>query len=269
MSFSKLFPIFTYESMIRSIIIIENNGAVKVLILITILLSLSAFNIVLGEPIKMACNHFPPLKIENPIDGHLGFDVEVLKHVFQQTNLNLNIEFLPWKRALLKAKTGEFDGLCSCSFNKERSEEFYFSDEIGRNSIGFFSLNELPFKKLEEYKDLKIGVVRGYTLEQELIKVGIKPIAHSNELNLLKMLELKRIDAIYSFRVVIRELKKDYKFIEDFNYREIYSAPYFTCFSKAKPNSKKNVEVFNEKLNSFKNNSDYAKLKLKYGLNSE
>ncbi len=214
----------------------------------------------------MACNNFPPLKIENPTDDFVGYDIEVLRLVFNLFDAKLVTEFLPWKRALLSAKTGEFDGLCSCSYTKERDTDFYFTDEIGRNSIGFYSRDVLKTGPLEKFKNLKIGVVRGYSLEGELEKAGITPVLLSSELSLLKMLELKRLDAIYSFKVVIQELSKQHSFISNFSYLEIHSAPYFTCFSKTKKDSNQYLLDFNKNLKVIKKNGQLNQLKQKYGL---
>ena len=216
--------------------------------------------------ISLACNNFPPLKIEHPKVDKPGFDIDLLRAVFNLSNQELKTVFFPWKRALVVAKSGELDGLCSCSFTKEREDDFYFTDEIGRNSIGFYSLTKIPFTKLSELNNMKVGVVRGYSLEDDLKKNKIDFIASSNELNLLKMLEKKRIDAIYSFKVVISELLKTNSFHDKFIYTETSSAPYFTCFSKKSKRSKDLLNQFNQDLKKIKADHTYQQLLEKYDL---
>lgn len=216
--------------------------------------------------ITMACNNFPPLKIENPKDKNPGFDIELLQQVFLLSKQKIETTFFPWKRALLLAKSGEYDGLCSCSFTKNRKKDFYFSDEIGRNSIGLYSLKNLSIKDLAELKKLKVGVVRGYSLEEDLKKLKIEFVSSPSELNLLKLLELNRIDVIYSFKVVISELLKTNSFHDKFVYTETSSAPYFTCFSKKSKKSKVLLKQFNEDLKKIKADQTYQSLLKKYDL---
>tara|TARA_R110000868_G_scaffold258137_4_gene515392 strand:+ start:865 stop:1554 length:690 start_codon:yes stop_codon:yes gene_type:complete len=218
------------------------------------------------DTVSMACNHFPPLKIEHPVDGYIGADIEVLNSVLALASKKLVTTYFPWKRALLLAQKGDFDGLCSCSYTKDREVDFYFSDEIGRNSIGIYSINKTKKKGLVSLKGLTIGVVRGYNLETELRKVSIKTITGSSELNLLRMLEAKRIDAVYAYKTVVSELAKSNEFIRKFNYSEISSAPYYTCFSKKKSDSKGLLIKFNKSLKTIKENGDFEKIKRKYGL---
>ncbi len=216
--------------------------------------------------VSMACNNFPPLKIENPKDNNPGFDIELLKATFSLSNQKIKTTFFPWKRALVLAKSGEYDGLCSCSYTKERESDFYFSDEIGRNSIGLYSLKEISIKNLSDLKNLKVGVVRGYSLEDDLKKYKIDFVSSPSELNLLKMLEIKRIDVIYSFKVVISELLKTNSFDDKFVYTETSSAPYFTCFSKKSKKSKDLLRHFNEDLKKIKADHTYQQLLKKYDL---
>ena len=180
--------------------------------------------------------------------------------------MNVETTYFPWKRALLLSKSGQYDGLCSCSFTKERVNDFYFSDEIGKNSIGLYSLKKIDVQKLSQLKNLKVGVVRGYSLEDDLKKNKIEFVSSPSELNLLKMLEMKRIDAIYSFKVVISELLKTHSFEQVIEYTEISSATYFTCFSKKSKKSKSLLEVFNKNLKKIKSEKTYEMLLKKYDL---
>lgn len=216
--------------------------------------------------VSLACNNFPPLKIEHPKDHSPGFDIELLKAVYALSKHEVRTTFFPWKRALVLAKSGEYDGLCSCSYTPEREKDFYFSDEIGKNSIGLYSLKKLKIENLSKLKDLKVGVVRGYSLENDLKENKIDFTTSTSELNLLKMLEVKRLDAVYSFKVVISELLKTNSFHDPFFYTETSSAPYFTCLSKKAKNSVSLLNQFNKSLKVIKTQKVYSQLLKKYDL---
>ncbi len=218
------------------------------------------------KTVSMACNHFPPLKIENGDLNMPGADIEVLSTTFALSSIQVKTTFFPWKRALVLAQNGKYDGLCSCSYTKDRENDFYFSNEIGQNSIGIYTLKKEQPGSLKKLKGKSIGVVRGYNLEEELKKYQVKIVAGASDINLLKMLKAKRIDAVYSYKTVIAELAKSNPFISELYFHEVYAAPYFTCFSKKIKNGKSLLNIFNKNLETIKEDGTYLKIKKKYGL---
>ena len=215
----------------------------------------------------MACNDFPPFKIEHPTDNNPGSDVEILHEIFKLSKTELQTPFMPWKRALLEAQTGSVTGLCSCSKTKEREKNFYFSNKMGSNSVGIFlSEPSVNISKLADLKDLTVGVVRGYNLENELIEKNITTHTTSRTIELIKMLDAKRIDALYGYRTTIKVHLKELKLEDKFNYIEIKNAPYFACFSKQVSNSKELLKSFNNGLEIIKKNGVYKNILKKYHL---
>src|SRR5688572_20878372 len=68
------------------------------------------------QSVRLACNNFPPHKIEQPADdGHAGFDIDIVSEALKRIGWSTEIAFMPWKRALELAERGQYDGLCSCS----------------------------------------------------------------------------------------------------------------------------------------------------------
>ncbi len=219
--------------------------------------------------ITFACNNFPPLKIENNKGDYPGSDIEILRESFKKSNIEINTKFYPWNRALRMATLGQVAGLCSCSYTKSREKHFFFSKEIGSNSIGFFTKKDFQITDLKDFSQFKgreVGVVRGYNLEDELKKKKVKVNLNSNELNILKMLKIGRVKALYSYKAVVSELMKKNEFIKEFKYTEVRRSPYYTCFSKAFLGSKENLVLFNKGLEIIRKNGEYGKILRKYGL---
>src|SRR5260221_2835323 len=136
------------------------------------------------EAVHLACNDFPPLKIEHPgSNGLPGSDVDLLRELFRRADVPLHISYLPWKRAFAAAQEGQVNGLCSCSYAADRDADFLFSDEIGRVSVGIYSLRQsqdasLDVNSLQTLKDAAlsgktIGVVDGYAFEGDIDHYGI------------------------------------------------------------------------------------------------
>lgn len=228
--------------------------------------SLKAFSA--GEEITMACNDFPPLKIQNAPEDRPGIDIEILRESFNYSNTKLTTKFYPWKRALIRAENGQTGGLCSCSYSKEREANFLFSEEMGRISIGIYTKNDANIKKLSDIKKDKkhiVGVVRGYELESELDDEKIKTSLGTSDFTLLRMLEADRFFAVYSYKVVVSELMKEHEFIKKFKYTEIKSIPYYTCFPKKIASSKNHLNNFNDGLKKLRESGGYARILKKYG----
>lgn len=222
-----------------------------------------------NSEITMACNEFAPLKIIDGPKERPGFDIEILRESFKFSEKTLVTKFYPWKRAFQVAQNAQVDGLCSCSYSKEREEYFLFSNELGRTSIGIYTKADEHITKLSDIKNDKkhvVGVVRGYELERELAEQKISTSLGSDDFSLLKMLEADRFFGVYSYKVVVSELMKKHDFIKKFKYTEIKSTPYYTCFPISKISSKEYLDDFNKGLKKLRESGEYDRILKKYGL---
>src|SRR5262245_14883849 len=96
-----------------------------------------------GQSVRLACNDFPPHKIEHPdADGLLGFDVDIVSEALRRIGWSADTTYMPWKRALEMTGRGDYDGLCSCSYAKDRQDKLLFSDELGAVSVGLFARSQ-------------------------------------------------------------------------------------------------------------------------------
>ena len=188
------------------------------------------------SPIVLGCNNFPPFKIEKNVGNLPGFDVEFITNIFSRMKRPLEIEFLPWKRVLRNAKTGQMDGLCSCSRTKERDAFLLYSDPLGTASSGIFTIkgNKMSaFKELSDIQNGSIGVVSAYNLEDQLIKAGMKNIVRAiDDQSAIKMLVRGRFEYLYSFDAPIFHYLRNHPKLNNIRYTNIFNSPYYTCFSK-------------------------------------
>jgi polar amino acid transport system substrate-binding protein len=217
------------------------------------------------KPFKFACSYFPPFKIEEKGD-HMGIDVDIISEVFKELKVDVSYSFLPWKRALYSVKNGELDALCGCSYLKSREKYFYYTNEVGKNSVGIFTLksNQDTYKNIDDLKELSIAVVRGYSLENELISKRIKVVPANNESQLIRLLQSNRVDAIYSFKTPILYILNKEKINNDLSFTEFRSSSYYSCFNKNRPSNKELVKRFNSKLKRIKLDGSYNKIIQKY-----
>ena len=81
----------------------------------------------------------PPPLPEKAVKGLRGFDFEVATAAFELLGYEVDIEFLPWKRALAYARLGKVAGILTCAYTKERAEFMAFSDPISVFINGFYA----------------------------------------------------------------------------------------------------------------------------------
>ncbi|NVK17591.1 MAG: transporter substrate-binding domain-containing protein [Methylocystaceae bacterium] len=213
--------------------------------------------------LTFACNEFPPHKMEKSADGLPGFDVEVLKQAFSYSNININVEYYPWKRALENTKSGIVDGLCSCSKSQGRDTWLAYSDQMGSVGIGhFYHPNH---NKSDHFSPLSpTAVVRGYAIQNDLAYQGIKVIRVNNDKVGIRMLLNDRVKAFYSYRDTGKYILSKQPFDHHIEYSEARSSPYFTCISKKRPDYPTLIDQFNTGLKQLHETGAYDAIMNKY-----
>ncbi len=235
------------------------NRIFKLLVIFSI-----SLNSMSQESTSFACSYFPPYKIKNEGD-HMGIDVDIISEVYKSIGKKNKYIFLPWKRALKSVENGELDALCGCSYLKSRERLFHYSQEVGKNSIGIFTLkdNNTVIKNIMDLNSHSVAVVRGYSLENELLSSSAKVVRVKDESQLIRLLKSKRVDAIYSFKNPIMYLLKKNKIENNLRYREFKSSSYYSCFSKKTTNADF-ISEFNKGLSTIRKNGIYEKILIKY-----
>lgn len=198
----------------------------------------------------MLCNNFPPQKIESPEEGLEGFDVDLLRVAFAHSGVEVKIDYYPWARALHLASLGEADGLCSCSYAKERETVFHYSIPMGKVAIGIFSAPQsgAPARSLEAMRGQRVAVVRQYALRQDLAGLNVEIEQVDNETQGLSMMMLGRVEHFYAYRdPVLYMLQRSGRFPAP-HFAETSVSPYYACFSKRRPQGRILLELFNKGL---------------------
>ena len=220
--------------------------------------------------LRIACNDFPPHKIENPgPDGRLGFDVDIITEALQRAGWSADIIYLPWKRALELAMRGEVDGLCSCSYVKERESTLLFSNELGAVSVGLFARGATALNGVDDIADLKdrkVAVVGGYNLEGELEKAGALVQATSTDKNALDMLVGGNIDLLYGYELTTRHFMGAEAQDIVIDYREMHRNPYYFCITRALPGAGQAMQDFNHGLADMGKDGAIARILERYGV---
>lgn len=221
---------------------------------------------------QLACPDFAPFKMAGMAGQRPGIDIEVLQAVFSRIGEPVTFLPMPWKRALEQARAGRVDGLCGCSYLPERENEFLFSDKLGYHHQGLFSPAEAPLPPETRLADLAarpdgrpVGVVRGYTLENQLSGAGVAVLNVVDDAQLVRVLANNRVDAVYAFRDVLRFYEKAEGLGETFVYTPVGREPYFVCLSRAAPGAEALLGRINRGLATVRADGTYDRIWQSYG----
>lgn len=225
-----------------------------------------------GEKVFLANEiNWPPYYGQDLPKG--GYITEIIRQAFKRAGYDIEIKWLPWKRALFMAETGEVDGLGGAYYTEERAKIFLYSEVIDTTRMVFFKRKdtEITYKSLSDLKGKRIGIGQGYGLPDRILEaeylnlVEIMDMEHN-----LKMLISGRVDLIIGSEAVILDLIFK-KFPEAGDEIEVFGDPLeeetiSLALSKNIPDAHKILEAFNKGLKQLKEEGRIEGIKREFGL---
>ncbi len=120
-----------------------------------------------ADNIRLTNGEWPPY-----LSKHLknyGVVSQIVSEAFALEGIQVEYGFFPWTRSLMYAKVGKWDGSIIWFKTPEREKDFLVSDPVITNKKVFFHRKDKPFSwsKMEDLKNLTIGITRGYTYGNE------------------------------------------------------------------------------------------------------
>lgn len=194
-----------------------------------------------------------------------GLAWQVVLSSFQQQNYHVELYIVPWARAMNMLHQGQVDAIFPAIKTPERERKFLYSRRTlyPPNSILLYSRKgALPKDYLPALKDLRIGVVRGFSYGQRWPAITEGRNLSFFPLRSLKhgfiMLENNRIDTLPGY-----ELSHDY-YLTQWNKKHLFdkSQPFDTAHSYLmfKPDSINILEDFNAGQDKLVSNGRYQEL---------
>lgn len=219
------------------------------------------------ETITIATLEYPPWTGE-----HLkfnGFVNHVITEAFQRKGYSVKFTYLPWKRAVIETKNGNYSALSYVYFSKDREKEFYLSDPISEEKIVLFHLKSNPiqdWKTLDDLKNYKFGATRGYTYTKEFWQAAESKrievdITDSDKQNFKKLFS-GRIDIFpcglvngYSFLQKEFDVSKSH--LISYHSKPLSKTTGHLAFTRASKNSENLLQIFNQGLSELKKEGLY------------
>ncbi len=222
-----------------------------------------------GEKLRIVTEPWAPYIYEEN-GKSLGLDYETTAIVFQRLGIEVQWQFLPWKRCLAMLETGLADGALDIFHSDQRdSTLLYPSEALSEVEFVMFYANRQPhpFKHLDELKGLTIGTSPGYLYSEDFSNSSLfnREPAPTHEANFGKLL-LGRIDLLITDRRVGQHLL-DTLGIRD----QISQNPLVISRQKQYLAVRRNagmdllVQRFGAELKRFKREPAYAALSARYG----
>lgn len=163
----------------------------------------------LGEKLRIVTEPWSPYVI---VDGEKasGLDYDIATIVFKRLGIEVQWQFLPWKRCLLMLEQGEADGALDIFKLDEREQLLLYPNEpVSQVNWVMFQANARPhpFNDISDLSGLNIGVSPGYRYSPEFdhSTAFAREPAPTHEANFGKLIR-GRVDLMITDRVVGQQL---------------------------------------------------------------
>lgn len=191
---------------------------------------------------------------------------QLVNAVFSSSGKKINIEFVPWPRALKMLHNLESGGSYPWAKNKEREKDLLYSKPIHVDSVRFFGKQELLDNKTENWYKKRLCVPASWEimgLESFIKKYEIEVERPVSMENCFRMVEYGRIDLVFVNELVgNRTLKKLYDgktTIGPVGHYHKTGHSYFVI-SKKYPGAKEIIKNFNEGLEKITKSGVYQSI---------
>jgi len=203
-----------------------------------------------------------------------GIDYEVSREVFKRLSIEVDWQFLPWKRCLAMVEQGQVDGVLDIFQIDTRKSYMIYPDEPLSNVefVVFRKRAQRPLiTHLHDLAGLTVGISPGYAYgphfnESPLFK---REAAPTHEANFGKLM-LGRIDALVTDRQVGRFLRHQLGLLQQVEEQPLLISRHAQYLGLAqKPGRQKLAQAFADELRQFKREPAYAAISARYAGDAE
>ncbi|PTY37402.1 hypothetical protein BGP77_12900 [Saccharospirillum sp. MSK14-1] len=207
-------------------------------------------------------------QIETP-----GFDVEVTEAVLAQLGFSMELQLLPWRRAMIEVNSGQADALLDAFDSPERRRHLHYPDEPLSYSTSFLYCYACDHHQAPSLADLEGSVVavnRGYQYHDAFdVHPGIDRIPVDTFEQGFRLLQRGRVEYYAVNNQVAAYVLQHW---DDANIKPLAPSlapaePVYLVFAD-KPGYDDMAQRFSDELQRFKRTPAYRAILRRYGLNS-
>tara|TARA_R110002126_G_scaffold98045_39_gene228254 strand:- start:8121 stop:8861 length:741 start_codon:yes stop_codon:yes gene_type:complete len=219
-----------------------------------------------AEVIRLASSNYYPHYGEQL--AQQGATIEIIRQAFALQGVQLEIEFLPFARALYETQQGHYAGLVAAWYSDRRTAHFYYSQPLYANQIVFFKrkADTIRYRNYHELSSQhrRLGIVQGYEQPAGLLESGVKTISVATDEQALAMLALQRVDlvpvdlmtALYLLEHKLPQHQQQLDWLTP----ELEQRPMYLVLSKEDPANLQRVARFNLGLQQLKASGQYQQI---------
>ncbi|OLF50972.1 substrate-binding periplasmic protein [Pseudomonas chlororaphis] len=222
-----------------------------------------------GEKLRIVTEPWAPYVYEEQGKAR-GLDYETTAIVFQRLGIEVEWQFLPWKRCLAMLEQGQADGALDIFHSDERESSLLYPNEpLSDVEFVMFYANARPhpFRTLEDLRGLTVGTSPGYLYSQEFRESTLftQEPAPTHEANFGKLLR-GRIDLLITDRRVGQYLLDQLQIRQQISENPVVISRQ-SQFLAVRRNAGMDllVQRFGAELKRFKQEPAYAELSARYG----
>ncbi|GLQ30817.1 transporter substrate-binding domain-containing protein [Litoribrevibacter albus] len=160
-----------------------------------------------AETISAAGDPWPPFL--DPDEPKQGISLELVRAAFATQGIEVQMNFVPWARAIKGVKEADYDILVSTWYTEERTKYLAYSDPYLENQIKFIKRKGDTFEYggLDSLAGKNVAVVRDYGYgDQFLNHPGFKRPEAKDLMTNIKKLVSSRVDLTLEDEIVARAL---------------------------------------------------------------
>lgn len=240
--------------------------AFLIIVLAAVLYTVSVSGSAAG-PVELVMATDPWEPLFGPDMKNQGVFSEIVKKTFSRVGYEVQIEFVPWKRAMSWAERGSYDGLIGVFFTEERAVSFGYTDPVARVDMVFVTTKDrtVSFSKLADLMPYSIGVVRGYHYTEEFDSADyLKKIVSVDTKTNIKLMLKGRVDLVVGCReVIVFLLERDFPDAVDtvgVISPPLTSSNLYVGISKEKKGYRRIIDNFNYGLEIMKRDGIYQRI---------
>ncbi|EPJ47080.1 MAG: hypothetical protein OFPI_03400 [Osedax symbiont Rs2] len=221
--------------------------------------------------LNIFATNYPPFNIKSA-PSQPGFDVEVSIAAFAAVGIDIEVKFQPWARIMRDVKSGVATAAVTCSKVKERLSFADLSEQISSTRMAVIThrnYSGAPLSVVDDLRNKKVIAVNGFATQKELVKNGIKHSSVNSIEDALAVLLRRNQDVFYIGWESAAYVAQQMGILDKLNFAGVASVddhPFYLCFSKKWPASKKLLKTFNKGLKIIQENGTFQNIHARYGL---
>lgn len=217
-----------------------------------------------ASKLTFVSDQFPPYYYEANSETK-GLQYELATHVFKKMRKPFEIQFMPWKRALMVAESFKADGIFGLRKTDQRKRWLIYPDEplmVVKTVIFSRKDDNFEYTGINSLAGKKVGIIKGYTYGKSFDKSNLfkKEEVSSLNLNFLKLVA-GRIDFVAAYKAVGVHTMGQMNLTDkiSFSSESVNIVPIFIGFTK-KPGNVKIAREFSRHLKEFKHSPECVEL---------